>query len=176
MALGSHSGSLPVPGEVILIFRVKRADSLKGTWEKFSASNSDLTVHITTGDPFYQQDIQKGWMIYSRNLLNLSLAESKIEFIAFLSFGPKKKPTVKFLYEIWNRTHWFASWWDFKGTSSSMMEEQQASASALVCSHVRKQVISPQGDTLNRYLLFLHLKTPRIGINLPYFKPVPSPV
>jgi len=57
-----------------------------------------------------------------------------------------------------------------------MMEEQQASASALVCSHVRKQVISPQGDTLNRYLLFLHLKTPRIGINLPYFKPVPSPV
>lgn len=34
-------------------------------------------------------------MIYSRNLLNLSLAESKIEFIAFLSFGPKKKTHSK---------------------------------------------------------------------------------
>lgn len=38
-------------------------------------------------------------MIYSHNLLNLSLAESKIEFIAFLSFAPKKT-LVKFLYEI----------------------------------------------------------------------------
>lgn len=49
-----------MPGEVILIFSVKRTDSLKGTLEKFSASNSNLTVHITSGDPFYQQDIQKG--------------------------------------------------------------------------------------------------------------------
>lgn len=38
-------------------------------------------------------------MIYSHNLLNLSRAESEIEFIAFLSFVPKKTP-VKFLYEI----------------------------------------------------------------------------
>lgn len=41
-------------------------------------------------------------MIYLHNLLNLSLAESKIEFIAFLSFGlkKKKKKPVKFLCEI----------------------------------------------------------------------------
>lgn len=33
-------------------------------------------------------------MIYSRNLLNLSLAESEIEFIAFLSFVPKKPSKI----------------------------------------------------------------------------------
>lgn len=38
-------------------------------------------------------------MIYSHNLLNLSLAESEMEFIAVLSFVPRKTP-VKFLYEI----------------------------------------------------------------------------
>lgn len=36
-------------------------------------------------------------MIYSHNLLNLSLAEPKIEFIALSSFRPKTI-LVKFLY------------------------------------------------------------------------------
>lgn len=148
MALGSHSSFLSMPGEVILIFSIKCTDSLKGTWKKFSASDSNLTVYITSGDPFYQQDIQKGWMIYSHNLLNLSLAESEMEFIAVLSFVPRKTP-VKFLYEIWNHTHWFSSWWNFKETWFSVIEQQQVYALALVFSHVKDQIIPHWGDTLN---------------------------